>query len=396
MARRTKKSSRRHRRHKGAGYSDGPDFIKGAPGYIVHRSYSGPQTNFSPLKDCTGNPMSLRSGYIPPGTDMSVRGGLPGWRGGKRRHKHRSRRSRGGAAYPPMASLSDYKGTPAYGVITPPPSSLPNPSGSGGSVGNPNPYPPVIAVQPGGVVPEGAKMPPGASSNVVAASKGGSRRRQKGGRYGFFPSMGPLNPVNGVGTSPAPFGRIACEVGAPNPLNPDPKGIQTMYTAPLAPAFVTGPPRAYSSLMRGGGNDNMSGAPAGVGGSGYSVANFPPVQVGAADMMKYEAPTAGYSHAFQTFKAPSPVPALMLNTPYNARTFNPACIQTGAGRKRRTRRSGGGVATDAGSFTPLKNLSQVGSRYDFDFTRKGLPVKFGGSRKKRHGKKNRKSYKKRN
>jgi hypothetical protein len=280
-----------------------------------------------------------------------------------------------------MASLSDFKNTPAYGVITPPPTSLPNPSGSGGSIAQPGQYPPVIAVPPGGVVPGGAKMPPGESSNVVAAG-------QKGGRYGFFPGMGPLNPSNGVGTSPAPFGRIACEVGAPNPLNPDPKGVQTMYTAPLTPPFITGPPRAYSSLMSGGGS-NLAGAPAGVGSSGYSAANFPTIQVGAADMMKYEAPTAGYSHKFQTFNAPSPVPALMLNTPYDARTLNPACIQTGAGRRTRRRSRGGSpVALDAGTFAPA-TVAQIQSRYDFDFSRKGLPVKFGGSRKKRHGKKRR-------
>lgn len=393
MARHTRKSSRRNRRHKGAGYSDGPEFIKGAPGYIVHHSYSGPQTDFSPLTDCTGNPMSHRPGWISAGTDMSVRGGLPGMRGGKQRRKQHTR---GGSAYPAMASLSDFKNTPAYGVITPPPKDLPNPSGSGGSVGNPNPYPPtpVVAVQPGGVVPEGAKMPPGSSSNVIAAPK------QSGGRYGFFPSMGPLNPENGVGVAPAPFGRIACEVGAPNPLNPDPKGIQTMDTAPLTPKWITGAPHAYSSLMRGGGNDNMGGAPAGVA-SSFSAANFPVVNVGAADMMKYEAPTAGYGHAFQTFKAPSPVPALMLNTPYDAREFNQACIKTGGARKSRRKthkkrrsRGGNGVASDAGSFTPLK-LSEVESRYDFDFTRKGLPVKFGGSRKKRHAKKNKKTYRKR-
>jgi hypothetical protein len=294
-----------------------------------------------------------------------------------------------------MASLDQFKGTPAYGVITAPPKDLPNPSGSGGSVGNPNPYPPqVVSVPPGGVVPAGAKMPPGASSNVVAAGK------QSGGRYGFFPGMGPLNADRGIGTSPAPFGRIACEVGAPNPLNPDPKGVQEMNTAPLTPRWITGPPHAYSSLMRGGGNDNMMGAPAGVGGS-FSAANFPTIKVGASDMMKYEAPTAGYGHAFQTFKAPSPVPALMLNTPYDARAFNPACIKTGGSRKRRgnsrkTRRSRGGapVAFDAGSFSPLTKVSEVGSRYDFDFTRKGLPVKFGGSRKRRHGKKHRKTYRK--
>jgi hypothetical protein len=150
--------------------------------------------------------------------------------------------------------------------------------------------------------------------------------------------------------------------------------------------------------MSGGGNDNLSGAPAGVGGSGYSAANFPTIQVGAADMMKYEAPTAGYGHAFQTFKAPSPVPALMINTPYDARTFNQACIKTGGSRRKRGKRSlrkrsslrrrGGacGVGQDAGQWSRA-TMKEVGSRYDFDFSRKGLPVKFGGSRKKkRHGK----------
>jgi hypothetical protein len=300
-----------------------------------------------------------------------------------------------------MAGLDQYTGTPAFGVITKPPEWFSNPSGSGGTVGQPNPYPPVVMAAAGAPIPNGAKVPSNMASNVVKS--GGSRRRQKGGRYGFFPGMGPLSPSNGIGTSPAPFGRIACEVGTPNPLNPDPKGIQTFYTAPLAPAFVTGPPRAYSSLpfMRGGGNDNLSGAPAGVGGSGYSAANFPTIQVGAADMMKYQAPTAGYSHAYQTFKAPSPVPALMINTPYDARTFTPACIQTGAGRKTRRKRSSlrrrGGAANPAdyaSSFSPLK-MDEITTREAFDGTQRLLPMKFGGSRKKRHGKKHRKTYRRR-
>jgi hypothetical protein len=122
------------------------------------------------------------------------------------------------------------------------------------------------------------------------------------------------------------------------------------------------------NTMRGGGS-NMAGSPVN-GGSSYSAANFPTVQVGAADSRRYYAPTAGYGHAYQTFKAPSPVPALMLNTPYDARAFNPACIKTGGSRKRRRRRTHGGapVAFDAGSFSSLKE-GGAGSRYDFDFTR---------------------------
>jgi hypothetical protein len=107
-------------------------------------------------------------------------------------------------------------------------------------------------------------------------------------------------------------------------------------------------------------------------------------------MMKYEAPTAGYSHAYQTFKAPSPVPALMLNTPYDARTFNQACIKTGGGRRTRRRSRGGAEnpAKNASSFTPLR-LGEITTRKDFDGSNRLLPMKFGGSRKKRHGKKRR-------
>ena len=364
MARHTKKSSRRQKRHsrtrvRGAGYMDGPDWIKGAPGNLIHNSYSGPQKSFSPLTDCTGNPMSHRTGFIPSGTDMSVRGGLPGMRGGKRRRK------RGGAAMPHMATLDSFQDRPVYGSITPPPTSFPDRTGAGTQQ-------PVIAAPSGGVIPPGAQMP-GVSSQVVPPI-------QKGGRYGMFPSMGPLNALNGVGTTPGPFGRIPCEAGTYNPLNPNPDNIQRLTTAPLTPPYVTMPPM---NTMRGGGS-NMAGSPVD-GGSSYSVANFPVVQVGAADSMRYYAPTAGYSHAFQTFKAPSPVPALMLNTQYDARAFNQACIKTGGSRRtRRTRRTRGGapVAFDAGKFAPI-TMSQVESRYDFDGSRKGLPVKFGGSRKKR-------------
>jgi len=377
MARHTKKSSRRSHRVRGAGYMDGPDWIKGAPGNLVHNSYSGPQTDFSPLKDCTGNPMSHRTGWIPSGTDMSVRGGLPGLRGGKRGRK------RGGASMPPMASLDEYTGRPVYSSITAPPTSFPDPSGGGGSIAHPSQQP-VIAVQPGGIVPSGAHMPGGSSQVVPPALQ-----KQSGGRYGFFPGMGPLNPENGVGTSPAPFGRIPCEAGTYNPLNPNPGNVQGLTTAPLTPPYVT---------MRGGSNANMSGSPV-EGGSGYSAANFPVVQVGAADSMRYYAPTAGYGHAFETFRAPSPVPALMLNTPYDARAFNPACIKTGGGRRtqknqkqqRRSRSKGGSpVAYAAGPVTPL-TMSQITTRRDFDNSNNLLPVKFGGSRKKRHHKRSRRS-----
>ena len=49
----------RKSRRKGAGYSDGPDWIDRAPGNLVHHPYTGPG------KDCTGDPGSTgRPGYI--------------------------------------------------------------------------------------------------------------------------------------------------------------------------------------------------------------------------------------------------------------------------------------------------------------------------------------------
>jgi hypothetical protein len=229
------------------------------------------------------------------------------------------------------------------------------------------------------------KMPIAELSKSADAANLAPPPQQKGGRYGFFPGMGPLNPINGVGTTPGPFGRIPCEVGTYNPLNPNPNGIQTMSTAPLTPPFVTG-------RLAGG------AAPTDVGSSGYSAANFPTVQVGQADSMRYYAPTAGYRNDFMTFRAPSAVPGLTIQTPYDARAFNQACIKTGGSRKnRRSYRKGGAmpVALNAGTFTQV-TMGELGTRRDFDGTNKGLPVKFGGKRRTRRVLKNkRKSHKNR-
>jgi hypothetical protein len=63
---------------------------------------------------------------------------------------------------------------------------------------------------PGVPTPGNAQMPQG----------------QKGGRYGFFPELGPVGGQTGIGgTSYAQVGRIPCERGTTNPLNPDPNGI---------------------------------------------------------------------------------------------------------------------------------------------------------------------------
>jgi hypothetical protein len=56
-------------------------------------------------------------------------------------------------------------------------------------------------------------------------------------------------------------------------------------------------------------------------------------------------------------------------------------------------RGGAPVAFDAGKFAPA-TVSQVDSRYDFDGSKQGLPVKFGGSRKKKHHKRSRRTHRK--
>jgi hypothetical protein len=320
-----RRSLRRTRRKAcGGGWSDGPAMIN--PGNLVHNPYTGPG------KDCTGNPESIRDGYISSYTSK----GLPGLSGGAKRLRNRLR---GGANTGPVPNPNL---APISGSLTSKPGYFPDTTGVGGTVSQPG----VNTMSMPGVPTPG---------------------KQNGGRYGFFPEMGPLNPSNGVGVSPAPFGRIPCESGSYNPLNPNPNGIQTMTTAPTIPPYMS----------RG----------------GASSANFPVVHVGNVDAMRYNAPTAGYGNSFMTFRAPSPVHGLTIQTPYDAKSFNQACIKTGGSRKNRkggdrrlkNRRSRGGaapVALDAGSFTPV-TLNEVWTRKDFDGTQQLLPVKFGGSRKKR-------------
>lgn len=332
--RRTLKKNLRRKRSRGGGWSTGPGVINA--GNLEYIQYAGPG------KDCTGNAMSHRPGWI---SDPSFKG-LPGMAGGKRR----SRRTRGGTI-PGVASesfpVTNPNMGPVSGSLTPKPAYFPDPTGAGGTVGKPE----VLASWPGVPSP------------------------QRGGRYGFFPGMGPLNPSNGVGVSPPFFGRIACEAGTTNPLNLNPNGIQTLTTAPSMPP-----------VMRGG--SAMSPAPYS-GASNPSAANFPTVQVGQADSMRYYVPTAGYRNDFETMRAPSAVGGLTIQTPYDARAFNQACIKTGGSRRNKRRNRGGAmpVAATAAEYSRV-TMDHIGNRGDFDGSKGGLPVKFGGSRKNR--KKNRK------
>lgn len=314
MSRNTRKRylRRSKRRSNGGGWSDGPEYINA--GNLVHVQYQGPG------KDCAG--VAVRPGYL----NNTQGTGLPGLGkmfGGKRRQ----RKLNGGTSYGGNESINSP--LTVSNSLTDKPADFPDTTGVGGTVSQPN------------VV----RSTPGVSTELL---------KQAGGRYGMFPEMGPLNPSNGVGVSPAPFGRIPCESGIPNPLNPNPNNIQNLSTAPNVPPYVT----------RGGSQ------------------HFPEVQVGAADSMRYYAPTAGYSHKMEAFPGGSAVPGLMLNTPYDARAFNQACLKTGGARRRNKKGGYLPVGMSADTFKKVE-MNQVMTRSDFDGTDKGLPVKFGGSRRRK-------------
>jgi hypothetical protein len=190
-------------------------------------------------------------------------------------------------------------------------------------------------------------------------------QKQAGGRYGMFPGDGPLNPVNGVGASGiAPFSRIGCETGSINQLN-----SQDMHIATTASDFFPTRGGRRSKLTKGRKLSKRSKRTKGG-------ANFPVVHVGAADSMRYYAPTAGYTNDFEPFPAGSAVPGLTIQTPYDARGNNMACTKTGGSR--RVRFGGAmGVADTAAPYSNVK-MGDLSTRQDFDGSSKGLPVKYGG------------------
>jgi len=390
---RNKSLRRTKRRANGGGWSDflptnAPgttasfNEIAVSPGYQKHWQYTGEG------KDCTGNPMSLRPGYI---ASYSPKG-LPGMGGGSRGKKNKKAwKKRGGAAMPLAATTDPLPGPvtnpqlpPVSSSVTPKPGDFPNTTGAGGTVANPNNLPVVMSMP--GVPVNGQPLMPKVALDSSADAANLAAPKQAGGRYGFFPGMGPLNPINGVGVAPAPFGRIPCEVGTYNPLNPNPNDIQLLSTAPLTPPFVTKPFSGGAYVPEG---TSLSA----------SRANFPVYQVGQVDAMRLYTPTAGYRNDFATLRAPSAVPGFTVQTPYPAGAFNQACIKTGGSRKNKNKNKknkggAGPVAFDAGKFTPV-TINEVWTRKDFDGSNQGLPVKFGGKRKTRRGPKKAKKSQKR-
>jgi hypothetical protein len=270
MAKRSKKSMHRrksshrksHRKTRGGGWTDKLPMLY--PGGLTHAPYTGPG------KDCAGVP--VRPGII---TDYSyVNKGLPGVSvgGGRRRKTHRRR---GGASQ----------------------------LGSGGPV--------IMGGRAGGVLTTGASQE---LAQMAPAPV------MKGGRYGFFPGDGPLNPSNGVGITPAPFYRVACESGTTNPLNPD-MALQEATTAvssagikgwtQMAPAMKGGKRGKRRGSRRGRKTKKMRGG----------------VYVGQVDAMRYYAPTAGYDNLPMN-PAVRNNPGILMQVGYPARQFNQACMNT--------------------------------------------------------------------
>jgi hypothetical protein len=150
--------------------------------------------------------------------------------------------------------------------------------------------------------------------------------KQSGGRYGFFPSDGPLNPVNGVGVGgPAPFARIPCERGTFDALNPAGSGpmAQNYTTLPFPPTPAGLTPMRSSYL--GGGRTRRRRQQGGV-------------YVGQVDAMRYYAPTAGY----ENLPLRPPVmnnPGILMQVGYPAGHFNKACLTTSGGGRTAKRRA---------------------------------------------------------
>ena len=127
------------------------------------------------------------------------------------------------------------------------------------------------------------------STPGVPIHAGAHTANQKGGRYEML--MGPLVAGSAVGMSgPSMAHSIPCEQRIPNSLN------------------------------------QQGGA-------------FPAVQVGAADMMAYRAPNAGYSNQMVPFPSGGAIPGMMTQIPYAAGSMNRACLTTGGKRSKRNKRS---------------------------------------------------------
>jgi len=165
--------------------------------------------------------------------------------------------------------------------------------------------------------------------------------QQRGGRWGAFPELGPLNSTNGVGTIGSPFLRQPCEIGTSDALNPNPGGVQQLSTAvgyvngwtPYAPAMRGGSRKSRKSRKNKKGN-NMANAKQwrmnGHNGALYRTLHRKQkggVHVGQVDAMRYYAPTAGYEN-LPLNPGVSNNPGILMQVGYPAGRFNEACVKT--------------------------------------------------------------------
>ena len=122
------------------------------------------------------------------------------------------------------------------------------------------------------------------ASRRKASRRKASRRKMRGGRYSFD-----LSTSSTFGGTPYTSGipqvvSIPCESARPNPLNAQMGGV------------------------------------------------------GGIDSARYIAPTAGYTNTASTWLGGTGAPS-MVQTPYDARILNPACMKTGGGRRKRSSRN---------------------------------------------------------
>jgi hypothetical protein len=273
----------RNKRRNGGGYMDGPGYVN--PGNLVHNKYSGPGM------DCAGS--VTRPGYLT-SNSFAGTGGLPGLNG----------KLFGGKSASKDAALEP---TTVGGATQ---------LGSGGIVAGAS----VQEAFRGGIA--GAGSYGSRTTTGAAAELKEMGPTMVGGRYGSAVFEGPLNPMNGVGTTPGPFGRVHCEAGTRDPLNPNPGGVQSITTAPN---YVAGWSHYLPNFLKGGKRRTRKTS----GGAQLSPAPLT-VTVGDVNSMRYNAPTAGYSN----FPLAPPVmnnPGILMQTPYDARAFNMACLKTGGG-----------------------------------------------------------------
>lgn len=260
-------STQRKKHVRGGGYSDVKPMLY--YGGLTHAQYDGPG------KDCAGVP--VRPGMMGQMQIGSMQRGLPGLSGGG----STMRKRRGGASQ----------------------------LGSGGAV----------------VMSGGRGSTTGAASELAQISPAPIMR---GGRWGAFPGAGIYNPASAVGAAGyAPIGRVACESGTTNSMNPNPGGIQSMTTAvPSVPGWTP-----FGAPLKGGARRKYShkhsrkcshkrrkqqgGAAAGG------------VMIGEADAMRYYAQTAGYS-SVPLSPAVQQNPGIQMQLGYPARQFNQACMNT--------------------------------------------------------------------